>query len=197
LAFLRGHPVLRSLTVLLTFFVFLTFGLNDLVVYHLKHDLGRGDGTVGAVFAAGALGAISGALLVAPIRRRFGFGPTWIAGVAASGLAVAGIGWAGDVPGVALLCAAFLGCTGIAGTCSMSLRQEVTPEHLLGRVTSAFWTLHNSAAPVGAALLTWAAQRLGTAPVTLAAGVCCLLIAAAAQATPVRGPRPEQLADTA
>lgn len=195
-SFLRRHPVLRSLTVLLTFFVFLTLGLNDLMIYHLKHDLGRNDRTVGIVFAVAALGSITGALVVAPVRRRFGFGPTWTGTVAVSGLAVAGIGWASSVPGVALLAAAFLGCTGVAGTCSMSLRQEVTPEHLLGRVTSAFWTLHYSAAPAGAALLTWAAQHVGTAPVTLTAGVCCLLIAAAAQVTPIRRSLPE-LADTA
>ncbi|MEU2432001.1 MFS transporter [Streptomyces sp. NPDC007861] len=190
-SFLRGHPVLRALTVLLAFFSFLTLGLNDLLIYHLKHDLGQSDGAVGTVFAFGALGTITGALLVARIRRRLGFGATWTGAVAVCGLAVAGIGWAGSVTGVAVMAAAFLGCAGIAGTCSMSLRQEVTPEHLLGRVTSAFWTLHYSAAPVGAAVLTWAAQRHGTAPVGLAAGASCVLMAALALFTPVRRRRPE------
>ncbi|MFB7217921.1 MFS transporter [Streptomyces sp. NPDC056227] len=191
--FLRRHPVLRALTVLLTVFSFLTLGLNDLLIYHLKHDLGQSDSAVGTVFAAGAMGTITGALLVAPVRRRLGFGATWIGTVAVCGLAVAGIGRADSVAGTAVLTATFLGCTSMAGTCSMSLRQEVTPEHLLGRVTSAFWTIHYSAAPVGAAVLTWAAQRHGTAPVGLAAGVCCLLIAAVALLSPVRRPRPEGL----
>jgi MFS family permease len=184
-AFLRGHPVLRSLTVLLFVFSFLTLGLNDLVIYHLKHDLGHDDGTVGTVMAVGALGTITGALLVARVRRRLGFGAVWTGSVALCGLAFAGLGWAHDAPAVALLTAVFLACGGMAGTCSMSLRQEVTPEHLLGRVTSAFWTLHYSAAPLGAALLTWAADRQGTAPVGLVAGGCCVLIAAAALLTPV------------
>lgn len=74
----------------------------------------------------------------------------------------------------------------MAGTCSMSLRQEITPEPLLGRVTSAFWTLHYAAAPLGAATLTWAAEHQGTAPVGLAAGACCVLVAAAALVTPIR-----------
>ncbi|MGW2561002.1 MFS transporter [Streptomyces sp. NPDC001514] len=192
-SFLRRHPVLRSLTVLLSVFSFLTLGLNDLLIYHLKHDLGQSDGAVGTVFAVGATGTITGALLVAPIRRGLGFGATWIGAVALCGVAVAGIGWAGSVAGVAVMTATFLGCAGIAGTCSMSLRQEVTPEHLLGRVTSAFWTIHYSAAPIGAAVLTWAAQRHGTAPVGLAAGACCLLVAALAVLTPVRRRRPERL----
>lgn len=185
-AFLRGHPVLRALTVLLCCFSFLTLGLNDLVIYHLKHDLGHEDGTVGTVMAVGALGTITGALLVARTRRLLGFGRTWTGAVAVCGLAFAGLGRAGDVPTVALLSAAFLACVGMAGTCSMSLRQEVTPEHLLGRVTAAYWTLQYSAAPVGAALLTWAAEERGTAPVALVAGACCVLIAVAALFTPVR-----------
>ncbi|MGW0332743.1 MFS transporter [Streptomyces sp. NPDC003011] len=185
-AFLYGHPVLRSLTALLFLFSFLTLGLTDLVIYHLKHDLGQDDGTVGTVLAVGALGTITGALLVARVRRRFGFGPTWTGAVAVCGLAFAGLGWARDVPVVAALSAAFLGCAGMAGVCSMSLRQEVTPEPLLGRVTSAFWTLQYSAAPIGAAVLTWAADRRGTAPVGLVAGACCVLIAVAALFTPIR-----------
>jgi hypothetical protein len=74
----------------------------------------------------------------------------------------------------------------------MSLRQEVTPEPLLGRVTSAFWTLHYSAAPAGAAVLTWVAERRGTGPVALAAGGACVLTAVVALFTPVRrsGRRP-------
>ncbi|MGW8630713.1 MFS transporter [Streptomyces sp. NPDC055793] len=187
IAFLYGHPVLRSLTVLLCGFSFLTLGLNDLVIYHLKHDLGRDDGTVGTVMAIGALGTITGALLVARARRRLGFGPTWTGSVAVCGLAFAGLGRVTEVPAVALLSAAFLACVGMAGTCSMSLRQEVTPEHLLGRVTSAFWTLQYSVAPVGAAVLTWAAEHHGTTPVALAAGAGCVLIATIALLTPIRG----------
>ncbi|MBC9726567.1 MFS transporter [Streptomyces sp. TRM68367] len=185
-AFLYRHPVLRSLTALLCAFSFLTLGLNDLVIYHLKHDLGHDDGTVGTVLAVGALGTITGALLVARVRRRLGFGPTWTGSVAVCGLAFAGLGWARDVPVVAALCAAFLACVGMAGTCSMSLRQEVTPEPLLGRVTAAFWTLQYSAAPIGAAVLTWAAERQGTTPVALVAGGACVVIALVALCTPIR-----------
>jgi len=123
---------------------------------------------------------------VARARRRLGFGVTWSAAVAVCGLAFAGMGWARDVAVVAALSAAFLACVAVAGTASMSLRQEVTPEPLLGRVTAAFWTLHYSAAPIGAAVLTWAAEHQGTAPVGVAAGACCVLIAITALFTPVR-----------
>jgi len=196
-SFLRSHPVLRVLTALLFLFSFLELGLTDLIIYHLEHDLGQSDGTVGTVLAVGALGSITGALLVARVRRALGFGPTWTGAVAVCGCALGGIGLARDVPSVALLTAAFLCCVSIAGTCSMSLRQQVTPQHLLGRVTSAFWTIHFSAGPVGAALLTWAAQHHGTAPVGAVAGACCVGIAGLALFTPVRARRPEAVTEAA
>ncbi|MFJ9711109.1 MFS transporter [Streptomyces sp. NPDC101234] len=187
ISYLVRHPVLRSLTGLLAVFSFLSLGINDLLIYHLKHDLGHGDGTVGTVLAVGAVGTITGALLVARLRRRLGFGPTWIGATAVCGLAFAGLGWTRTVPAVAALSAVYLACVGVAGTCSMSLRQEITPEPLLGRVTSAHWTLQYSVAPVGAAVLTWAAEWYGTAHVAALAGACCALVALAGLCTPIRG----------
>ena len=184
--FLWQHPALRALTVLLTFFIFATYGLPDVLIYYLKHGLGQGDGVVGLVLAIAALGTVAGALLVAPLRRRLGFGRCWTGAVVLCGLAVAGLGAAGSVPAVAVLAALYLGCISVAGISSMSLRQEVTPDHLLGRVTAAFWTIHFSLGPLGAALLTWAAGHFGVMAACLASGAACLVIGAAALATPIR-----------
>ena len=145
--FLWQHPALRALTVLLTFFIFATYGLPDVLIYYLKHGLGQGDGVVGLVLAIAALGTVAGALLVAPLRRRLGFGRCWTGAVVLCGLAVAGLGASGSVPAVAVLAAFYLGCISVAGISSMSLRQEVTPDYLLGRVTAAFWTIHFSLGP--------------------------------------------------
>ncbi|MEU8382487.1 MFS transporter [Streptosporangium sp. NPDC048865] len=189
--FLWRHPVLRVLTVLLSFFVFLTLGLTDLVIYRIKYDLGQPDSVVGVVLGVAAVGTVIGSLLVARLRRRVGFGPAWIGAQAVAGLAVVAAGFTGSAGGMAVVVALYLGCVSVAGICSMSLRQQVTPDHLLGRVTSAFWTVHFSMGPVGAAVLTWGAARHGTTPVFVLAGAGCLLIAVAALFTPVRGRRPE------
>ena len=184
--FLWQHPVLRSLTILLTFFIFATEGLPDVLIYYLKHDLGQGDGVVGLVLAVAALGTVAGALAVAPLRRRLGFGACWTGAVFLSGLAIGSLGASGLVPAVGVLAALYLGCASVAGICSMSLRQEVTPNHLLGRVTAAFWTMHFSLGPVGAALLTWAAGHFGVLAACLASGAACLVIGGAALVTPIR-----------
>jgi MFS family permease len=193
--FLWRQPVLRSLTILLAFFIFLTFGLTDVLIYHVKHDLGGSDGTVGAVLGLAALGTIAGALLVAPLRRRRGFGATWIGAQTICGLAVAGVGIAGSVPAVTALAATYLCCISVGGICSMSLRQEITPDRLLGRVTSAFWSTHYSLGPAGAAALTWAASRYGVSTVCVAAGAGCLLVAVGGLFTPIRRAGSEPAAD--
>lgn len=189
--FLWQQPVLRALTVLLTFFIFATQGLPDVLIFYLKHDLGQGDGIVGLVLGVAAVGTVVGALVVAPLRRRLGFGTCWIGAVFLCGVAVGGLGATGSVPPVALLAAVYLGCTSVAGICSMSLRQQVTPDHLLGRVTAAFWTIHFSLGPAGAALLTWAASRFGVEAACMASAALCFFLGAAALLTPVRQRAPE------
>jgi len=189
--FLWQQPVLRALTVLLTFFIFATQGLPDVLIFYLKHDLGQGDGVVGLVLGVAAVGTVVGALAVAPLRRRLGFGTCWIGAVLLCGLAVAGLGATGSVPPTAALAAVYLGCTSVAGICSMSLRQQITPDHLLGRVTAAFWTIHFSLGPIGVALLTWTAGHFGVEPACMASAALCFLLGAAALITPVRQRTPE------
>jgi hypothetical protein len=73
----------------------------------------------------------------------------------------------------------------------MSLRQQITPDHLLGRVTAAFWTLCFASAPVGAALATWAAEHVGVRPVLVVQGGLLALTTALVGLTPLRLARPE------
>jgi MFS family permease len=191
--FLWRHPVLRSLTAVLCCYIFLTFGLANVLIYYLRHDLGQPYAVVGIVLAVAAAGPAAGSVLVAPLRRKVGFGVAWIAPVAVGGVAIACIGVSASIPVIAVLAATYLACESVAGTCSMSLRQEVTPDHLLGRVTSAFWTVHFALGPPGAVLLGWAAGRYGVGPVLVAAGAGCLLLAVIALFTPIRLATPERV----
>ncbi|ASW55024.1 MFS transporter [Plantactinospora sp. KBS50] len=185
LLFLWRHPALRSLTVLLSLSLFLMLGLTDVFIYRLKHDLGQPDHIVGTVIAVAAVGTVVAALVAAPARRRFGFGVCWVAAQSLAGLAIALVGLAGQLAAAAALVAVYTFGIGVAGICSMSLRQQVTPEHLLGRVTSAFWTVHYALAPLGAAVLTSATARYGSASVLLVAGIGCLVVALGGLFTPL------------
>lgn len=187
--FLWAHALLRPLTVLLTLLTFVTLGATDLLIYRVQHDLGRDATTLGYVIAVSALGTIAAAFAAGPLRRFFGFGACWLGSVAMIGVAVALIGVSRSVPLTAVLAAVFMFGMTLGWVCSVTLRQEMTPDHLLGRVTSAFWTVHNASGPVGAAVLTVLAARYGVPAVSVAAGAFCLLILGAGLLTPLRGSR--------
>lgn len=187
--FLWTQPVLRSLTVLLTLLTFVTMGATDLLVFRIRHDLGQGAATVGYVIAVSGLGVVGAAFAAGPLRRAFGFGACWLGSVTMIGVAVAVTGVSRSLPVIAVVAALFMFGMTLGGVCSMTLRQEVTPDPLLGRVTSAFWTVHNASGPVGAAALTVLAARHGVPAVSVAAGVFCLLIVGAGLLTPLRGGR--------
>ncbi|GLX92638.1 hypothetical protein Hesp01_05880 [Herbidospora sp. NBRC 101105] len=184
--FLLGNPVLRTMTILLTALIFLTAGLDDLVVFHLKQNLEQPDAVVGYVLGAGAIGTIIGSMAVARVRGRLGFGPTWLWSTALAGLAVTLIALAPGVAGIGALMAVFSLAISVGAICSMSLRQEITPAHLLGRVTAAFWTIHFALGPAGATLATFTAAGRGVAPVVAVMGAGLVLTAVGGLFSPVR-----------
>ncbi|MEV2254428.1 MFS transporter [Streptomyces sp. NPDC050147] len=186
--FLWAHPVLRPLTVLLSLITFLIYGLTDLVIYLVKDELHHPDTTVGYVLTAGTVGSFIASAAVARVRKRLGFGVSWISAFSLAGVAVAGIGLSGSVPVIAVLMTVTLMCTGIAGISSMSLRQEVTPSHLLGRVTSSFWTIHTALGPIGAAVTTAAAAGAGVTTVCVVIGVVVMGIAVTGLLTGIARP---------
>lgn len=191
--FLWGHPVLRPLTMLLCFFIFFNIGYTDILIFYLKQVLTQPDRTVGLVMAVSAAGVVAGSLAVAPLRRRLGFGVSWIGTTMLSGLVVALVGLTASVPVIAGLAMLKVFFTSIGGINSMSLRQQVTPDHLLGRVTSAFWTIQRGLSPIGAAVLTAATGRFGVTQVFLLSGLVFTAVGIAAAFTPMRQSRPEQL----
>ncbi len=175
--FLWRQPVLRALTWMIAGFSFLTLGALDLFVYHLTHDLGQHDGAVGIIFGVASSGAIAGGLLAAPARRRWGFAVCYLGSAIIEGAVLVGIGLAPMVAIVAPLMGGFMFLEILKGVNSIAVRQQVTPDHLLGRVTAAFWTINSAPGPIGAALLTTLAARVGTAVVLSLIGAAFTIIA--------------------
>lgn len=190
--FLWSQPTLRAITWLTSLEALLIGGALDLFIFHLKHDLQQGDSAVGLVLGLASIGAILGSLTAPWLRRRFGFGATWITGFAFSGVALALIGPAPSVSIMAICAASFtLGDT-VRAILQVSLRQELSPDRLLGRVTAAFWTIGGVPMSLGAALTTALAQRLGAPSILMGMGAAVLALALIALVTPVRAARPER-----
>ncbi|MEU4360901.1 MFS transporter [Promicromonospora sp. NPDC023987] len=189
--FLWRHPVLRVLTIFLTITTFVTLGLTDVIIYQVRHGLGQSENVVGYVMAAAGAGTCVAAVLSAWLRGKFGFGACWLTAMSLSGAASVVLALSRDVYVIGAAVFVFWFGLMLAAICSMSLRQIVTPDALLGRVTAAFWTIHHSLAPLGAALLTAAADRFGATGPLLAVAAIYVAVVGVAVFTPIRDRNPE------
>ncbi len=113
-------------------------------------EWGVRQGAYGLFLATGALGAIVGSFVAANIVRRLGGAPTLIAAAVISGVAYLIMAWAHTwvlaAPAFALVCFAI----DVGSVAAISLRQRLTPDHLMGRVGSAWRGMVWGAVPAGA-----------------------------------------------
>jgi hypothetical protein len=74
----------------------------------------------------------------------------------------------------------------IRGINTMTLRQEVTPEHMLGRVTAAFWTTLTVPAALGASLTAALADGVGVRAAMTFVGIAVVLLMVVGSRTRIR-----------
>jgi MFS family permease len=171
LLWLRGHVLLRNLSViaaLTNFVLHATFGIFVLYALEILHVRAAG---FGLLLSVEAIGALSGSLLAAGIRRRVGTGPAVLIALvaAAAGNIVLAVTSSVAVVGAMAIVVSFSG--GLWTVVTNSLRQAIVPDRLLGRVQSAHRLLSWGAIPVGTLFGGAIAQAFGLrAPFLLAGG---------------------------
>jgi predicted MFS family arabinose efflux permease len=154
---IRGEPVLRALVGGLALLQLANAALETVVLLYLARTLGLGAATLGVVFAAGNVGFLAGALLPARMAAWFGVGPSIALALAltASSDLLVPLATGPTVIVIALLLLA-LGGFGLGHTIfnvhQVSLRQQLTPAALLGRVNATVLVLTAGLAPLGALL---------------------------------------------
>jgi predicted MFS family arabinose efflux permease len=185
--FVFGHPLL--LPVFLTQVIFATafFILQAAYVPYAVHRLGLSAAGVGATLATYGLGMVAGALLAPRIIRVLPFGAVIaigpLAGLAAGIVMVLTI-W---TPSFLLAALSFflVGAGPIVWVISTTtLRQAVTPRHLLGRV-SAINVMAYGARPIGAAIGAFVGGIYGAETCLVVAAIGFLLQALVILASPV------------
>ena len=153
-AFVLTHPLLMP--VFLTQVVFNTafFMLQAMYVPYAINTLGLSAGEVGATLAALGVGMVAGALLAPRLARAVPFGILVAVGPLAAVASASAMLLTIWVPSALLAGLAFflIGAGPVLWVISTgTLRQSVTPAHLLGRV-SAMFTLAQGSRPIGAAI---------------------------------------------
>jgi predicted MFS family arabinose efflux permease len=118
------------------------------------HELGLSAALLGIIIAIGGISGLFGAVLTEWLVRRLGFGRTFIGSAVVIGMAMLLIPLA---HGSVAVCSAFLIASQLGDLAwpvynisERSLRQAITPNHLLGRVNSSMHLLFHGILPLGA-----------------------------------------------
>jgi MFS family permease len=173
LRFLVYTPVLRTLTLTVGAEMLLTAAALNLFTFHLKDRLGQTDAKVGTMFAVASLGSVLGAALSSHAQRRLGLHAIYVLSAGMLGAAFAALPYAGSFGLTAAVAVVFAFSSAMRAVLSRSRRQEVTPDHLLGRVTAPLLMITATLRVLGATAVGLAADRYGFTP-TCAALACAL-----------------------
>jgi MFS family permease len=198
--FVLGTPLLVSLAVAVGAWQMCHHAALVVQILFATRTLGLSEQQVGLSYMGMGLGTIVASVLGHRISRRVGPGPCLLIG-----FAVCGCGWlllavapanAWGVAAFALMLLLFSAGAVFVFINFLSLRQAVTPEPLLGRMTSAMRWLSLLAAGPGALLGGWLGEHLGLRAALGFAGGTALAVALLAwRFSVVRGvkelPRPE------
>ncbi len=154
--------------------------ITTLFVLYAVRQLGIEPERLGLILATGSIGALVGSATAGTLGRRFGVGPTIVGSMLLACFPLLMVPLAGGPPLVVtllLVLAFFLSGWGLAlsNVQVISLRQAITPDHLLGRVHASYRTVVTGAIPLGALLggLLGGAIGLQHALLVAALGAAC------------------------
>jgi MFS family permease len=175
LRYVLGHPVLRNISVMMALINLVGATVYTQLVVFAKRQVDASDSQVALLYAAGSAGVVLLSPAAGPVRRRLSFSVAALGALFLDGLltiVLAATSWYWAALG---LWAAISGLGIFFNINTSSLRQQIVPNHLLGRVISIAGVLAWSAIPVGALAGGWAVERTGN--VALVYGVVGALVA--------------------
>jgi MFS family permease len=134
------------------------------------------------VFMMAGIGSLAAAWTVAPLNRRFGVGRAMLGGLLGTGIGWTVIGLAtGPLLTASLVFGLGLFLLDLSAMVFfinyLVLRQSVTHDRLLGRVTATMICLTVSTAPLGGVAGGWIAEHAGLRATILLAGLGAILLA--------------------
>lgn len=196
--FVAGHVALRAVALCAVFWNMAFFALAALFVPFATTRLGFDPQAVGRIWSSLGAGLVLGALAAPVLSARFSLSALLIFGPAVSVIAIAIIAASPQAPNEPLLWLAFflLGFGPmIYAVTQTSLRQQITPSEMMGRVGATIQAANYGARPIGALIAGWAGAQFGVAEAMIIpallfaasfASMAWLLRSAVAAAEPAR-----------
>jgi MFS family permease len=189
--YLWRQPVIRALTIG-GFWLSVSFGgATGLVIVHADRllDVGATDSRIGLLFAARAIGSVVAALALPRLGRRLGQGPASIYAYVVYGVAITALAFAHDFALALMLWALFELARLTATMNGITIRQQLTPDELQGRVNTTGRMIAWGGAPFGALVGGVLAQTVNVTVAFVVLAVAGVLGLALLLASPVRALR--------
>ena len=161
LRWLWRHRLLRTLALMLGVWNLLTTASGAVFVLFATEDLHVSTAGYGLLFSAGAVGSIVGSVFATRIIRSVGPGRALLAAVVISALANFVVALTSNAYLVGVMGAIGSLVAIVWNVITVSLRQAIIPDELLGRVNSVYRFLGWGMMPIGAALGGLVASAFG------------------------------------
>jgi MFS family permease len=190
---LARHRLLRTLCLSAATGNVVMAGVTAELVLYTRRVLHLGPVGYGLMVGAFAVGGVAGSLGAPWLVRRLGSVRTLVLTLAGSGLALGAAGLGTDWRWVGPAGSCYGALTLAWGITSVSIRQDLVPEVLLGRISMAYQMVANGGMAVGAALAGLVAHAWGLRAPMLA-GAVVLLVATPLLARVARAEVPGQAA---
>jgi MFS family permease len=188
LGYLARTRVILTLTVMQTV-INLCLAVEKLIIYFARDTLGLAASMVSLAVIGGGMGGVAGAFTAQRIVTRLGAMRLVAVSVALIGISLAVMGGAVDVWWLAATNLTLVWATIVASIVIRTLRQQIIPRPLLGRVTGTVRTIYLAVTPVGAVIAGVLTTALGGNPrlVFVGAGALTLVTTAIAWTAALRG----------
>jgi MFS family permease len=189
LSFVFKQKILISLAIAVGTWQFFYNAALVVQILYASRILGLSEESIGLSYIGLGLGSIVGSIYGNRISRYIGPGPCMVLGFSISGLGWICLAFAPNNSLGIIIFAFMLMCFAIGGVLIfinfLALRQAVTPEHLLGRMTSTMrWLILLPAGP-GALVGGWIGEWLSLQYTLGFAGIGCLILACWAWRNPI------------
>ncbi len=180
LRYVLRHPVLRSISAMMAIINLISSTTYAQLVLFAKQRLSATDTQVGLLYSAASVGVVVLSLLAGRVRRLLPFSKVALGALVLDGLMILAMSLTRQYWVALPLWAAAAGLGIMFNINTVSLRQQIVPNELLGRVISVAGVLAWSAIPLGTLLGGIATQRTGN--VALVYGVIGALVVVVALA---------------
>ena len=179
LRWLWGHRVLRSLALVLGAINLLSEGALAVMVLYSQDVLGVGDVGYGLLMTSFAVGSLAASVVGERAVARCGSGQALVLSLVVMGAGQLSIGLAAHAVVVAVLSMGVGFATIVWNIITVSLRQALIPDEILGRVNSAYRFIGWGAIPIGALAGGLLADSFGLRAPFVVAGLGTLVTAVA------------------